>query len=99
MAKITYVEKAWKTANDWANETGQGVKETDPQGYDEYLCKLCKYYFVLYDVMVSRSLLRAVASTNDLMFGICDDDEASENSSICTVVSVGSDAFENSKQK
>lgn len=52
-AKITYVENAWKTVNDWTNETGHGVKEIDPHGYDEYLRKLCKYYFVIYDVMVS----------------------------------------------
>ena len=97
MAKIKYFEKAWKKANDWANETGQGVKETDPEGYDAYLCKLCKYYFVLYDVMVSRSSSRAVASTNDIMLGISDDGESSENSSVCTVVSDGSDAFQINK--
>ena len=46
-AKIQYVETAWKRAHDWSNETGQGVKETDPPGYDFYVKKLCRYYFRL----------------------------------------------------
>lgn len=43
MAKINYVEKAWKKVYSWAGETGQCVKEKDPERYDMYLRNLCKH--------------------------------------------------------
>ena len=66
LGKIQAIEKSWKCAHDWACETGQGVKETDPEGFKGACLLRCPYYFMLYEIMEDRSANRALATTSDL---------------------------------
>ena len=63
LAKIQYIERSWKVAHDWACNTGQGVKEGDPEGFEGACLKRCPYYFMLYEVMEDRAANMALATT------------------------------------
>ena len=56
--KITNMEDAFKTAHDWANQTGAGLKEGDPGQFNGYIQKKCPYYFDLLEVMQDRTTSR-----------------------------------------
>ena len=66
LSKIQYIKKSWKRAHDWAQETGQGVLETDPDGFEEAIIKYCCFYYVLLDVMQDRASLKVVLTTDKI---------------------------------
>ena len=83
--KICYIEDRWKKAHDWANATGQGVKENDgTESFEEGCLHYCKHYFLFYDVMVERSSATPMASSDSLYYPEnldSDCSDSSENSS------------------
>ena len=89
LGKIQYIEEIWKRAHDWINQTGKGIKEDDPANFEEALLKYCQLYYTLLDVMYSRSLSKALATTDDLLYG---DDDVSECGEISSIRSTGSGA-------
>jgi hypothetical protein len=56
----------FKMAHEWTWNTGQGVKETDPHGFWEYVKKLCPHYEALEPIMGDRAAVKPLASTEDL---------------------------------
>ena len=54
--KIQNLEALYKKASDWKGETGAGISE--PGKVEEYLRKLCPYYFELQPIMESRHTTR-----------------------------------------
>ena len=66
LAKIRGIEASFRKAHDWANETGQGVLETDPPGFDRAVLLRCKYYFQILDIMQDRASSKALMSSEDL---------------------------------
>ena len=93
LGKIQYIEKSWKRAHDWINQTGQGVKEDDPDNFEEAVLKYCRLYYILLDVMYSRSSSNALATTDDLLHGDDDVSECSDMSGIRSDIS-GADFVE-----
>ena len=65
--QIQEIEKKFIKANDWANNTGQGVKERDGQATFEDLVRVrCKWYFELAPIMADRSKAKPKATTETL---------------------------------
>ena len=61
------MEHTWRRAHDWANETGQGVKENEGiESFEAKVKQYCSFYFILYDVMVDRSSSRPSVLTDNL---------------------------------
>jgi hypothetical protein len=54
--KIQNFEALYKKASDWKGATGAGI--SDPGKVEEYLRKLCPYYFELQPIMESRHTTR-----------------------------------------
>ena len=54
--KIQNLEAQYKKASDWKGATGAGI--SDPGKVEEYLRKLCPYYFELQPIMESRHTTR-----------------------------------------
>ena len=43
-SKIMYIEQSWRKAHDWANETGQGVKENEGvESFEAGVLRYCRY--------------------------------------------------------
>ena len=58
--KISAVEIAWRKAHNWASETGKGVKENEGiDSFEQGCLRYCRFYFILHNVMVDRSLSKA----------------------------------------
>jgi hypothetical protein len=54
--KIQHLERQFRDAYDFCNtETGQGLQENDPQGFDDAVRKICPYYFDLEDIFGDRA--------------------------------------------
>lgn len=54
--KINHIEKLFRDAYQWANgQTGQGLQEGDPEGFHNYVTKLCPVYYSLLPIMGERS--------------------------------------------
>jgi hypothetical protein len=66
MDKISAIEDSFKKAHEWTLNTGEGVKETDPHGFWEYVKKLCPHYEALEPIMGDRAAVKPLASTEDL---------------------------------
>ena len=60
--KIGSLERAFRTASDWANNTGQGVE--DPGDFEAAVKKCCPLYYELEDIMVATFLRQGVATAN-----------------------------------
>ena len=57
--------KQWKLAYEWTQETGQGVKESgDEKGFEDYVRKLCPFYYDLYDVLSVRAGIEPIANSD-----------------------------------
>ena len=89
LGKIQYIEKSWKRAHNWIHQTGQGVKENIPENFEEAVLKYCRLYYTLLDMMYSRFSSKALATTDELLYG---DDDVSECSDISSIRSTGSGA-------
>ena len=77
--KIQEIESKFCAAHDWANNTGQGVKETDGNAtFEELVMRRCKWYFDLLPVMGDRSKAMPAATTEtvDSLVFSSDDEEA-----------------------
>jgi hypothetical protein len=56
MNKIGYIEESFKRARDWAENTGQGVKESGGHAsFEKKVRDRCKWYFDLYPIFGARS--------------------------------------------
>ena len=72
-AKIQAMEQSWRKAHDWANETGQGVREHEGQeSFEACILRRCSFYFIIYDVMADRCSSRPALTTNSL-YGVDDE--------------------------
>ena len=66
--KIQELETKFVQAHDWANNTGQGVKEQDgEQTYENLVKQRCKWYFGLLPIMGDRSKATPAVTTDDLL--------------------------------
>ena len=66
LSKIQYTEDCWKKAYDFSNtETGQGLKEDDPDSFREAVLAICEQYFDLFPVMQDRASAGAKATNED----------------------------------
>ena len=93
--KVMHIENSWKKAHDWANATGQGVKENDGmESFEEGCLFYCKHYFTLYDVMVERCSATPLASSDSLYFP-----DVESESSVSSEVSSGNDFEETRPSK
>ena len=72
--KIMNLEDSFKSAHDWAGQTGAGVREEDPRHFKDYILKKCPYYYDLLDVMEDRSNSRPQLTTDNLGTDSSDDD-------------------------
>ena len=61
--KIGSLERQFRLASDWANNTGQGVD--DPGSFEEAVKKRCPLYYELEDIMGDRPNAKALASNED----------------------------------
>ena len=66
--KIQELETKFVQAHDWANNTGQGVKEQDgEQTFENLVKQRCKWYFELLPIMGDRSKATPAVTTDDLL--------------------------------
>ena len=66
--KIQELETKFVQQHDWANNTGQGVKEQDcEQTFENLFKQHCKWYFELLPIMGDRSKATPVVTTDDLL--------------------------------
>ena len=96
--KIMNIEASWRKAHDWVNCTGQGVLESNPEGFAGEVKKRCRYYYTLYDVMSDRASARALASTDELYDGSVNLDNVSSVSGNSTP-SIAAESVENRPAK
>ena len=55
----------WKLAYKWTQETGKGVKESgDEKGFEDYVRKLCTFYYDLYDVLSVCAGIKPIANSD-----------------------------------
>jgi hypothetical protein len=52
--KICNLEESFVKAYEWTKNTGAGVQDTDPPGFDVYVRKLCPYYDELLPIIRSK---------------------------------------------
>ena len=72
--QIQEIEKKFIKAHDWANNTGQGVKERDGDTTFENLVRIrCKWYFELAPIMADRSKAKPKATTETLGQSLMED--------------------------
>ena len=62
--KIQGIEGQFCKAFDWANATGAGLKDSNPESFQEYTTKLCPYFDVLYPIFASRAKAKPLVSTD-----------------------------------
>ena len=92
LGKIMHIESSWRKAHDWANCTGQGVIEDNPDVFEAEVHKHCRFYYTIHDVMQDISSSKAVATMENLYHEeprLISDDETKTN----IFESEGSDAF------
>jgi hypothetical protein len=70
--KILVIEKSFKVAHDWINQTGQGVDDTEQ--FEQAVTKRCQFYYELEQVMGDRAANRALVTNADLQSEQEDDD-------------------------
>ena len=66
LGKIQHIERSWRKSHYWANCTGQGVSENNPEGFEAEVCKRCRFYYTIHEIMQDRSSSKALACTEDL---------------------------------
>jgi len=71
--KITSLERQFRLASDWANNTGQGVDQ--PGDFEAAILKRCPHYKQLEDIMGDRPNAKPLYS-NEPEFGLDDDDNS-----------------------
>ena len=66
--KIQELETKFDQAHDWANNTGQGVKEQDGQEtFENMIRQHCRWYFDLLPIMGDGNKASPSAATDDLL--------------------------------
>ena len=66
--KIQSYERACKIAADFANNTGEGIRETDGEAsLNQLVLKRFKHYFFLEPIMRDRSNIKPAASSDDFL--------------------------------
>ena len=62
------LETKFVQAHDWANNTGQGVREQDGQEtFENLICQRCRWYFDLFPIMGDRSKATPPVTTDNLL--------------------------------
>ena len=82
--KILVIEKSFKVAHDWINQTGQGVDDTEQ--FEQAVTKRCQFYYKLEQVMGDRAANCALVTNADLQSEQEDDnydEEANDYSLHC----------------
>ena len=64
LGKMHVIAKSFKAANDWANQTSQGVD--DKEQFDAAVKKRYIYYDLLQPIMADRATYSALATNDDL---------------------------------
>jgi hypothetical protein len=65
--KIEELESQFANANDWANQTGQGVKESDgSERFEQLVRSRCRWYFELLPIFGDRAKARPKVTTETL---------------------------------
>ena len=80
--KIMNLEDSFKSAHDWAGQTGAGLKESDPGQFNQYIQKLCPHYFDLLEIMQDRATSRPQMTSDDLCVDSEDEDTMRMSSSL-----------------
>ena len=73
--------------HDWVNSAGQGVMESNPEGFPGIVNKHCQYYYHIHDVMVDRANSKALVINEELYYG---NDESVGNQSGASIPSTSS---------
>ena len=61
-------ERSYKVAADFANNTGEGIRETDGEAsFHQLVQKIFKHYFLLEPIMRDRSNIKPAASSDDFL--------------------------------
>lgn len=64
--KIQHLERQFRDAYDFCNtETGQGLEENDPEGFDGAVSRICQYYFDLLEIFGDRACAQPKITSND----------------------------------
>jgi hypothetical protein len=65
--KIIRFEKIYRKTLDWTNCTGQGVKEPDPQSYEDTVIKRCPHFYAaLAPIMGERANAQCIVNSDIL---------------------------------
>ena len=73
--KIMNIEDSFKSAHDWAGQTGAGLKDDNPGQFDDYVRKKCPYYFDLLHIMQDRATSRPQMTSDSLRAGSDEDND------------------------
>ena len=64
--KIQHLERQFRDAYDFCNtETGQGLEENDPEGFEGAVRKICLYYFDLLEIFGDHACAQPKITSND----------------------------------
>ena len=74
--KITYMERAFREAHDFANtETGVGLQETDRGNFQDIVRKRFPYYFDLLEIFGDRASSKLKVTSYDDLSEISEEEE------------------------
>ena len=79
-AKISQIEQSFKKAFEWTQQTGVGVKEDDPEGFEQAVVKRCAYFHDLEKVMGCRSKVKPLCTSDNLLGPLSDSSDDEDNS-------------------
>ena len=75
-AKISQIEQSFKKAYKWTQQTGVGVKEDDPEGFEKAVLRRCSYFNDLENVMARRSKVKPLCTSDyDLLASDSESDD------------------------
>ena len=93
--KVNSLERQFRVASDWANNTGQGVD--NPGDFDAALLKRCPLYKQLEPIMGDRPNAKPLATSDDtdIEFGFDDDDASgiADTAALCSMNRSNEDDF------
>jgi hypothetical protein len=75
--KMKRLESSYRIALDWTNCTGQGVKETNPGGYESYVKRLCPHFYTLAPIIQDRANARCIVNLDALRGVVGSDGQSS----------------------
>ena len=80
MLKIDVIEKAYKEADKWVNNTGAGVKAKDESEFEDYVRnKKCSYYFELEPIFRDHASINPSMTSEDLEIDLSHEKEEDDH--------------------